>query len=202
MRSPRFEQDEYHGCISSNQNLDLRVIQDDRTVVTTSHFTDWRVLAREPRAFPESPTRIILPTTIRNELLELYAFIFCQGGFRQRGMTFERFLLVAAAIKPADLPAILEDCSLIAEGRYLRAPTLRLHIFLSSRRIIEPAVCYCTSLLCPRHMALAIWVRPPSRGLTAFAKRARRGGKHSPWGPPDMPTHHINLYLRSPATCF
>ena len=30
---------------------------------------------------------------------------FCQGGFRQVGMTFEQFLLVAAAIKPADLPA-------------------------------------------------------------------------------------------------
>jgi hypothetical protein len=36
-------------------------------------------------------------------MLELYAFIFCQGGFRQLEMTFEQFLLVAAAIKPADL---------------------------------------------------------------------------------------------------
>lgn len=77
------------------------------------------VLAREPRAFPESPTRLTLPTTIRNEMLELYAFIFCQGGFRQLEMTFEQFLLAAAAIKPADLPAIREDCSLMAEGRCL-----------------------------------------------------------------------------------
>jgi hypothetical protein len=38
-------------------------------------------------------------------MLELYAFIFCQRGFHQLGMTFEQFLLVAAAIKPADLPA-------------------------------------------------------------------------------------------------
>ena len=57
--------------------------------------------------------------TIRDEMLELYAFIICQGGFRQRGMTFEQFLLVAAAIKPADLPTIRKDCSLMAEGRYL-----------------------------------------------------------------------------------
>jgi hypothetical protein len=60
------------------------------------------VLAREPRAFPEAPTRPTLPPTIRDEMLELYAFIFCQGGFRQLEMSFEQFLLVAAAIKPAD----------------------------------------------------------------------------------------------------
>jgi hypothetical protein len=77
------------------------------------------VLAREPRTFPESPTRPTLPMTIRDEMLELYAFIFCQGGFRQLGMTFEQFLLVAAAIKPADLPAIREDCSLMADGKCL-----------------------------------------------------------------------------------
>ena len=77
-----------------------------------------RVLVREPRAFPESPTRPILPMTIRDEMLELYAFIFCQGGFRQLGMTFEQFLLVAAAVKPADLPGIREDCSLPGERRY------------------------------------------------------------------------------------
>jgi hypothetical protein len=52
-------------------------------------------------------------------MLELYAFIFCQGGFRQLGMTFEQFLLVAAAVKPADLPGIPEDYSLMAEGRCL-----------------------------------------------------------------------------------
>jgi hypothetical protein len=54
---------------------------------------------------------------IRDEMQELYAFIFCQGGFRQRGMTFEQF--VAAAIKPPDLPATRENCSLLAERRYL-----------------------------------------------------------------------------------
>jgi hypothetical protein len=63
----------------------------------------------EPRAFPEVETRPTIPTTIRDEMLELYAFTFCQGGFRQAGMTFEQFLMVAAAIKPADLPASREE---------------------------------------------------------------------------------------------
>lgn len=58
---------------------------------------------REPRAFPEAEIGRELPLMIRDEMLELYAFIFCQGGFRQLGMTFEQFLLVAAAIKPHDL---------------------------------------------------------------------------------------------------
>src|SRR5260370_7244447 len=56
-----------------------------------------RILAREPRAFPEACTRRTLPTAIRDEMLELYVFIFCRGGFRQLGMTFERFLLVPGA---------------------------------------------------------------------------------------------------------
>src|SRR5271156_4387322 len=63
------------------------------------------VLAHEPHAFPETSTSPALPMTIRDEMLEFYAFVFCQGGFRQAGMTFEQFLLVAAAIKPTDLPA-------------------------------------------------------------------------------------------------
>jgi len=42
-------------------------------------------------------------------MLEFYRFVFCQGGFRQVGMTFEQFLLVAAAVKPADLPASREE---------------------------------------------------------------------------------------------
>ena len=68
-----------------------------------------QVRVREPRAFPEAPTSPALPTTIRDEMVEFYAFVFCQGGFRQTGMTFEQFLLVAAAVKPADLPATREE---------------------------------------------------------------------------------------------
>ena len=67
------------------------------------------VSVREPRAFPEAETLPTLPATIRDEMLELYAFTVCQGGFRQVGMTFEQFLMVAAAIKPADLPATREE---------------------------------------------------------------------------------------------
>ncbi len=58
--------------------------------------------AREQTAFPEARTRPALSTNVPDEILEFYAFVFCQGGFRQLGLTFEQFLLVAAAIKPAD----------------------------------------------------------------------------------------------------
>ncbi|MBV8139330.1 MAG: hypothetical protein JO121_27430 [Deltaproteobacteria bacterium] len=50
---------------------------------------------------------------IRDEMLELYAFIFHQGGFHQLGMTFEQFLLVAAAIKPGDLVDAYKDASVL-----------------------------------------------------------------------------------------
>ena len=69
------------------------------------------VPVHEPRAFPGVSTRPILPSAIRDEMLELYAFIFCQGGFRQLDITFEQFLLVVAVIKPADLPANREEAS-------------------------------------------------------------------------------------------
>jgi hypothetical protein len=64
-----------------------------------------QVLAHEPHAFPEGSTARALPVVIRDEMLEFYALVFRQGGFHQLGMTFEQFLLVAAAIKPADFPA-------------------------------------------------------------------------------------------------
>jgi hypothetical protein len=67
------------------------------------------VPVREPREFPESSTRPTLPATISDELVEFYAFVFCQGGFRQLDMTFEQFLLVAAVIKPLDPKAGLES---------------------------------------------------------------------------------------------
>ena len=64
---------------------------------------------REPREFPEASTRPTLPVTISDELVEFYAFVFCQGGFRQLDMTFEQFLLVAAVIKPLDPQTGLES---------------------------------------------------------------------------------------------
>ncbi len=38
-------------------------------------------------------------------MLDLYAFLFCQGGFRHLGMTFEQFLLVVAFVAPGELSA-------------------------------------------------------------------------------------------------
>ncbi|HXN11665.1 MAG TPA: hypothetical protein VN865_01065 [Candidatus Acidoferrales bacterium] len=46
---------------------------------------------------------------IRDEVLDLYAFLFCQGGFRHLGMTFEQFLLVIAAFKPGDLTTTIKE---------------------------------------------------------------------------------------------
>jgi hypothetical protein len=65
--------------------------------------------AREPHPFPEASAPPTLPATIRDEIMEFYSFVFSQGGFRQLGMTFEQFLLVAAAIKPADFRAKREE---------------------------------------------------------------------------------------------
>ena len=58
---------------------------------------------REPRAFPGASTRPIPPPIMHDEMIALYAFTFCQRGFRQLEMTFEQFLLVAAVIRPDDL---------------------------------------------------------------------------------------------------
>jgi hypothetical protein len=68
----------------------------------------WRKLhcaghGREVRAFPLAPVRPELPPALPDELLDFYAFIFCQGGFRQLGMTFEQFLLVVATVLPGRL---------------------------------------------------------------------------------------------------
>ncbi len=57
--------------------------------------------ACEPRAFPQGSSALP-PLIIGDEMLEVYAFVFCQRGFRQLGVTFEQFLLVAAAIRPPD----------------------------------------------------------------------------------------------------
>ena len=63
----------------------------------------------ELREFPIATTAPSLPVAIRDEVLDLYAFLFCQGGFRHLGMTFEQFLLVIAAFKPGDLTATIRE---------------------------------------------------------------------------------------------
>ena len=62
----------------------------------------------EPRDFPIAPSVPNLPAAIRDEVLDLYAFLFCQRGFRQLGMTFEQFLLVMTTLRPGDLTATIE----------------------------------------------------------------------------------------------
>jgi hypothetical protein len=61
------------------------------------------------REFPIASTVPSLPPVMNDEVLDLYAFLFCQGGFRQIGMTFEQFLLVIATFKPGDLSACIRN---------------------------------------------------------------------------------------------
>jgi hypothetical protein len=69
-----------------------------------------RVAARlhEPPAFPCSTAIPKLPISIPEEILDYYAFVFCQFGFGQMNMTFEQFLLVASAVSSAGLHAEYE----------------------------------------------------------------------------------------------
>ena len=64
-----------------------------------------RVKARlhEPPDFPSSTAIPKLPISIPEEILDYYAFVFCQFGFGKMNMTFEQFLLVATAVSSAGL---------------------------------------------------------------------------------------------------
>jgi hypothetical protein len=55
---------------------------------------------QDVRAFPLAPARPELLPVLTDELLDFYAFTFCQGGFRHLGMTFEQFLVVVAMVLP------------------------------------------------------------------------------------------------------
>ncbi len=59
----------------------------------------------DPRDFPLAAQTPSLPTTIPDEVLDLYAFLFRQRGFRSLGITFEQFLIVVATIAPGELSA-------------------------------------------------------------------------------------------------
>jgi hypothetical protein len=78
-------------------------------VITLSRYEG----ATEVRDFPIASNRADQSLRMRENVLEWYAFLFCQGGFRHLGMTFEQFLLVAEAIKPADLPANREEARIL-----------------------------------------------------------------------------------------
>jgi hypothetical protein len=87
----------------------------------------YEVPAREPPAFPEASPSPALPMTIRDEMVECYAFVFCQGRFRRVGKTFEQFQLVVAAVKPSDLPAtaVKKGARGGDHGVLITAPSLR-----------------------------------------------------------------------------
>lgn len=68
-----------------------------------------RGITNDLREFPIASTVPSLPPVMNDEVLDLYAFLFCQGGFRQLGMTFEQFLLVIATFKPGDLTATIRE---------------------------------------------------------------------------------------------
>jgi hypothetical protein len=65
-------------------------------------------LVHEPREFPCSSAIPTLPTSIPEEILDYYAFVFCQFGFAQLNMTFEQFLVVASSVRSAGLNAVYE----------------------------------------------------------------------------------------------
>ena len=62
----------------------------------------------EPPDFPTSTAIPKLPISIPEEILDYYAFVFCQFGFGKMNMTFEQFLLVATAVSSAGLHAEYE----------------------------------------------------------------------------------------------
>ena len=54
-----------------------------------------------PRYFPISREVRTRDLIMRDEVLEHYAWIFCQGGFPNLAITFEQFLMVVATWRPS-----------------------------------------------------------------------------------------------------
>jgi hypothetical protein len=81
-------------------NVSLRSFADS---TESSPSVDGRKVycAGQPRdvlALPLALAGPELSSALADELLDFYAFIFCQGGFRDLGMTFEQFLHVVATV--------------------------------------------------------------------------------------------------------
>jgi hypothetical protein len=53
----------------------------------------------EVRDFPTASRRERKIPIISDEILEFYAFLFCQGRYGSLGMTFEHFLLVLTSLR-------------------------------------------------------------------------------------------------------
>jgi hypothetical protein len=60
----------------------------------------WNGNRRDIRAFPHASASPELPPALPDDLIDFYGLIFCQGGFRHLGMTFEQFLLAVATALP------------------------------------------------------------------------------------------------------
>ena len=57
----------------------------------------------DARAFPLSLSMPELPLKIPDQIIDFYAFVFCQGGFSNLGLTFEQFLAVISVVKFTEL---------------------------------------------------------------------------------------------------
>jgi hypothetical protein len=84
-------------------HLRLHVLEDKSANTKTLKVGDEIFKAADLLDFPTSSSTPNLPLAIPDEVLDFYAFLFCQRGFRQLGMTFEQFLLVIAAIVPGEM---------------------------------------------------------------------------------------------------
>ncbi|MGD0120876.1 MAG: hypothetical protein ABSD30_22640 [Candidatus Binatus sp.] len=92
--------------MSSRPNhLRLQAVEDKSAGTKSLEVGDEIFKAADLLDFPTSSSVPNLPVAMPDELVDFYAFLFCQRGFRQLGMTFEQFLLVIAAIVPGEMSA-------------------------------------------------------------------------------------------------
>jgi hypothetical protein len=92
--------------MSSRPNhLRLQAVEDKSAGTKSLKVGDEIFKAADLLDFPPSLSVPNLPVAMPDELVDFYAFLFCQRGFRQLGMTFEQFLLVIAAIVPGEMSA-------------------------------------------------------------------------------------------------
>jgi hypothetical protein len=90
--------------MSPRANLSrVRTINSKSANTKLRRITDESFRGHDPREFPIASSLPALPVSIRDEVLDLYAFLYCQRGFSQLGLTFEQFLLVINAIVPGEL---------------------------------------------------------------------------------------------------
>jgi hypothetical protein len=57
------------------------------------------------RDFPIVEDARELPIRIPDEILDYYAFVFCQGGFHHHGITFQQFLTVVDTVRATGVRA-------------------------------------------------------------------------------------------------